>query len=179
VSGFNDDPELEASTDRWMIWGAVLIVALVLAFPLYRVWEPQARAESREQQLASLATQGEEIFALNCASCHGESGEGIDAPALNSIQFLRSATDDQIRLLVSVGVPGTEMSAYSLDFGGPLTSEQIRAVVTFIRSWEPNAPDRPDWRDPTPPPGVEPHGHGGEEEDGHDEGGEEEDGHDD
>ncbi len=39
------------------------------------------------------------------------------------------------------------MSAYSLDYGGPLTSEQIQSVVTYIRSWEPDAPDRPDWRD--------------------------------
>ena len=63
-------------------------------------------------------------------------------------QFLRFATDDQVRLLISVGVPGTAMSAYSIDFGGPLTIEQIRAVATFIRSWEPDAPDRPDWRTP-------------------------------
>jgi hypothetical protein len=38
------------------------------------------------------------------------------------------------------------MGAYSQDFGGPLTSEQIKAVVTYIRTWEPNAPDNPDWR---------------------------------
>jgi hypothetical protein len=39
------------------------------------------------------------------------------------------------------------MSAYSLDYGGPLTSEQIKALTTFVRSWEEDAPDRPDWRD--------------------------------
>ena len=39
------------------------------------------------------------------------------------------------------------MSAYSLDFGGPLTTEQIKAVTQFIRSWESDAPDRPDWRE--------------------------------
>jgi uncharacterized protein (DUF736 family) len=39
------------------------------------------------------------------------------------------------------------MSAYSQDFGGTLTSEQIQAVVALIRSWESDAPDRPDWRD--------------------------------
>ena len=148
MAGFAHDPELEASTERWMRWGLGLMAAMVLAFPLYRIWEPASRSEARELQQASLATQGQDIFSLFCSACHGLAGEGVDAPALNSQQFLRAATDEQIRLLVSVGVPGTAMSAYSLDFGGPLTSEQIRAVVTFFRSWEPDAPDRPDWRTP-------------------------------
>ena len=38
------------------------------------------------------------------------------------------------------------MSAFSLDHGGPLTSEQIKAVIAFVRSWETDAPDNPDWR---------------------------------
>lgn len=148
MAGFTHDPQLEASTERWMRWGVGLMAAMVLAFPLYRIWEPANRADAREVQQASLAAQGQETFSLFCSSCHGLAGEGLDAPALNSQQFLRSATDEQIRLLVSVGVPGTEMSAYSIDFGGPFTSEQIKAVVTFLRTWEPEAPDRPDWRTP-------------------------------
>ena len=64
------------------------------------------------------------------------------------MQFLQSSTDDQTRLLISVGVPGTPMGAYSQDHGGPLTSEQIRAVTAHIRSWEDDAPDLPDWRNP-------------------------------
>jgi hypothetical protein len=40
------------------------------------------------------------------------------------------------------------MSAYSQDFAGPLTSEQIRAVTIYLRAWEDDAPDVPDWRDP-------------------------------
>ena len=42
------------------------------------------------------------------------------------------------------------MSAYSQDFAGPLTSEQIKAITVYIRSWEQDAPDRPDWRDGQP-----------------------------
>ncbi len=69
------------------------------------------------------------------------------APALKSRQFLQSATDDQISVLVAVGVPGTQMGAFSIDFGGPLTSEQIKAVTTYLRSLEASAPDVPDWRE--------------------------------
>ena len=120
---------------------------MALLFPLYRFVEPRSREASREDQLASLAASGQTLWSFNCASCHGISGEGDIGPALNSEQFLQSATDEQVELLVAVGIPGSQMSAFSQDFGGPLTSEQIKAVVVYVRSWEADAPDRPDWRD--------------------------------
>lgn len=147
MSGYTDDPVLDEETNRWMMWGLYLIGALVLAFPLYRLIEPSNRDAAREANLESLATEGESIWSFNCAACHGAEGEGVSAPALNSQQFLTSATDEQTQLLVSVGVPGSQMSAYALDYGGPLTSEQIRAVTVYLRSLEETAPDRPDWRD--------------------------------
>lgn len=144
--GYNTDPEIEQSTNKVMLWGVVLMLAMAAVFPLYRSFEPSARDEARALQLTSLQEEGEQIWSVNCTSCHGLNGEGGIGPALNSQQFLQSATDQQMRQLIAVGVPGSQMSAYSQDFGGPLTSEQIKAVGTFIRSWEPNAPDNPDWR---------------------------------
>jgi ubiquinol-cytochrome c reductase cytochrome c subunit len=140
------DEELERSTNKWMAAGAILLLAMAGVFPLYRWFEPTARGDARVEQAAALAAEGESVWQFNCSQCHGLNGEGAVGPALNSKQFLQSATDTQARTLVSVGVPGTQMSAFSLDFGGPLTSEQIKSVVAFVRSWEPNAPDRPDWR---------------------------------
>lgn len=147
--GYHTDDEVEAGTNRYMMWGAVLMLAMAMVFPLYRWVEPTNRDEARAEQLGFLAEEGENIWSFNCSSCHGLNGEGGIGPALNSKQFLQAATDDQIRLLIAVGVPGSQMSAYSQDFAGPLTSEQIRAVTTFVRSWEEDAPDVPDWRTPT------------------------------
>jgi mono/diheme cytochrome c family protein len=138
--------ELDRSTNTWMMVGVGLLVLMAAMFPLYRWYEPDARADSREAQVASLAAEGETVWQLNCGACHGFAGDGGTAPALNSKQFLQSATDDQTRTLVAVGIPGSDMSAYSIDFGGTLTSEQIKSVAVYIRSWEPDAPDRPDWR---------------------------------
>jgi mono/diheme cytochrome c family protein len=140
------DPELEASTNRWMQVGAVLMLLLIVAFPAYRFYEPAGREEAREQHIASLTEQGMELFATNCAACHGGEGLGGTAPALNSQQFLTAADDRQIATLIAVGVPGTAMSAYSLDHGGPLTLAQIDALTTYLRSLEETAPDNPDWR---------------------------------
>ncbi|MEZ5381422.1 MAG: cytochrome c [Microthrixaceae bacterium] len=144
--GYSSDPDLDRSTNRVMLWGVLLLLAMVLVFPLYLNFEPDSREESRAENQASLASQGETIWEANCSSCHGVDGEGVSAPALNAKQFLQTATDEQIFHLVSVGVPGSAMSAFGQDFAGPLTSEQVEAVTAYIRAWEKEAPDMPDWR---------------------------------
>jgi len=145
---YDIDESLEESTNRLMVVGAVLMVVMALVFPLYRWVEPTNREAAREEQIDSLASTGESLWGFNCSSCHGMVGEGGIGPALNSQQFLQSATDEQTELIIAVGIPGTAMSAYSQDFAGPLTSEQIKALRIYIRSWEPDAPDVPDWRTP-------------------------------
>jgi mono/diheme cytochrome c family protein len=142
------DVDLERSTNKWMAWGVGIMLAMALIFPIYRFYEPSNRDADREAQLGFLAEQGESLFNVNCASCHGVDGTGGIAPALNSQQFLTAATDEQISALIAVGVPGSQMSAYSLDFGGSMTQEQIEAITTYLRGLEETAPDLPNWFDP-------------------------------
>ncbi len=142
----SDDPQLEESTNKWMAWGLVFMALMILMFPLYLWYEPSGRAEALETHEASLAEMGGDLYGFNCASCHGADGEGGIGPSLNSQEFLTSADDGQIKALIAVGIPGSLMSAYSLDFGGPLTSEQIDGLTIYLRSWEEDAPDNPDWR---------------------------------
>jgi len=142
------DPVLERATNRWMAWGFGIMILMVVAFPVYRFYEPSNREAARTAQLADLADQGQQLYSVNCIACHGASGEGGIGPALNSKQFLGSVTDDQMESLIATGVPGSQMSAYAQDFNGPLTSEQITALATYLRSLEENAPDVPNWRDP-------------------------------
>jgi len=141
------DDGLEQSTNTWMKWGLVLIALAVIAFPAYRLYEPGSREDADLALQASQALQGEHLFALNCAACHGADGLGGIGPALNSEQFLTSA-DEQIRQLIAVGVPGSQMSAYLLDFSGPMTLEEIDSVAVYLRTLEEDAPDFPGWRDP-------------------------------
>ncbi len=143
---YSTDDELEQSTTKWMVAGGILLFLMAAVFPFYRWYEPANRDEAREEQAAALADEGSTVWQFNCSACHGLNGEGGVGPALNSEQFLQSATDSQMRTLIAVGIPGSQMSAYSLDHGGPLTSEQIKSVVAHIRAWEPDAPDNPDWR---------------------------------
>jgi len=138
-----DDPALRRSLAWWMWFGVVIMVA---AFPLYRTVDASRRSNALASQQSALVASGAHLWALNCASCHGTRGQGSDAPALNSQQFLGSVTDEQIQRIVSAGVSGTEMPAWSNEFAGPLTDQQISAVVAFLRSWQKKAPSVPDWR---------------------------------
>lgn len=145
------DPALEESTNKWMRGGLVLMAIMVLAFPVYRLTEPDRRADAAESRVTELAAQGDELFALTCSGCHGQEGRGgATAPTLNAKEFLQSAVDQQIESLIATGVPGSQMSPYSLDFGGPFTQEQIVALATYLRSLESDAASVPEWRDGAP-----------------------------
>ena len=152
-----DTPEQSASLERWYMAGLVCMALLVGAFPLYRWHEPARRAVALTEQRASYARAGHELYAVHCFGCHGiEARGGMSAPTLAAKEFLKATDDAQMRWLIGGGVPGTTMVAYSLDFGGPLTAQQIDQVVTFLRGLEPTASSVPDWRTsgraPEPPP---------------------------
>lgn len=81
---------------------------------------------------------GGDLFAANCARCHGPEGQGTPrAPALNVKSFLTETNDQAIELIVTGGVPGTAMPAW----GDRMSAADIQAIVGFIRQWEPTAPE--------------------------------------
>lgn len=143
-----DQFDLEASTDKWRLWGLVLMGLFFLAFPLFRFYEPAQRAEAREAQMTFLGNQGSELFQGSCESCHGVDGDGAIAPAIGSKDFLESADDRQITQMIALGVVGTEMVAYSNDLGGPMTAQEINAITIYLRSLEEDAAAMPNWRTP-------------------------------
>lgn len=138
--------ELERSLDRYLIAGLVFMVVLIAGFFVYRAREPSLRKDAAAAQQVSYRSIGASLFATNCASCHGKGANGGSAPVLNAKEFLKSTTDSQVQNLIAGGVPGTEMPAWALEFGGTLTDEQVRQVATYLRSLEPAAPSVPDWR---------------------------------
>jgi mono/diheme cytochrome c family protein len=120
---------------------------LIIAFPLYRMGEPARRVAAKiatEQESIAL---GRESFQRNCAGCHGaDAGGGALAPTLGSREFLSSVSDQQMYWLISGGIPGTPMSAYHLDLGGPFTPQEIDRLVRYLRSMEATAVSVPNWR---------------------------------
>ena len=145
------EPEwLERSLNRYLAWGLVFMVLLLVGFAAYRVREPGLRRSATRAQTTSYTAIGHQIFSANCAQCHGNNAAGGgSAPTLNSSQFLKNTSDAQIFALVTGGVSGTAMPAWSLDYGGTFTDEQVRQVATYLRSLEPRAPSVPGWRQGT------------------------------
>lgn len=76
--------------------------------------------------------RGREVFAANCASCHGDDGEGKVGPAIGNPAMLALASDAFLRYAVENGRDGTEMPA----FRETLAPSDIDAVTAFLRSRE-------------------------------------------
>jgi mono/diheme cytochrome c family protein len=148
MSDRTDQTELEESTQRWIFAGLILLGLFIAVFPIYRFYEPAQRAEAREDQSSFLAAQGADLFKGECSSCHGVAGRGGIAPAIGSRNFLESVEDEQIDQLIALGIPGTEMVSYSIDYGGPMTSEEIDALTVYLRSLEEDSESNPLWQTP-------------------------------
>ena len=125
---------------RQIVIGLVFTLIVIAAVTIYALSEPERLAQAQDEFVAYRVERGDEVYNEQCASCHGAQGEGGVGPALNDRDLLKSTHDDVFFSLVRSGVPGTQMPAWSIDFGGPLTDEDVRDVVAFIRAWEPTAP---------------------------------------
>ena len=141
-----ESEDLDRSLDRYLAWGLVFMVALIAGFIAYRVREPGLRHDALRAQTTSYRAVGRRLYSSSCAECHGKRAEGGSGPTLNAKEFLKTTTDAQMQLLISGGVSGSDMPAWSLDYGGTMTDEQVRQLVTYLRSLEPHAPSVPDWR---------------------------------
>lgn len=138
--------ELERSLDRYLVAGLVFMVVLIVGFGVYKVREPSLRKDAAASQQVAYREIGTKLFADNCASCHGKLAVGGSAPVLFAKEFLKGTSDNQIHSLIAGGVPGTDMPAWGLEFGGTLTDEQVRQITTYLRSLEATAPSVPNWR---------------------------------
>lgn len=94
------------------------------------------------------AATGELVFAENCSACHGQFGQGGPNPTrsgdiiapISSAEYLKTRDDTTIRNIISQGQPNFGMSPFEDINGGPLGTDEIDALVAFIRSWEANPP---------------------------------------
>ena len=122
--------------------GAVLTLATALVFGLFSALQPGRMVATAQALQAEAVARGAEVFARDCATCHGDRGEGVrnSGPALNTKEFLKAAPDALIFNTITDGRPGTSMPAWGQARGGPYNAQVIEDLVAFIRSWEPTAP---------------------------------------
>lgn len=86
---------------------------------------------------ASILDRGRSLYATHCALCHATDGSGYaadNAPAIGLDDFLVIADDAFLEIATHDGRPGTPMSAWGREHGGPFTRSDSRSVVAFLRS---------------------------------------------
>ncbi len=92
--------------------------------------------------------EAETLFLQNCAGCHGAQGEGGANPSragdiiapISTAEYLATRDDFTLAAIISQGQPNFGMSPFADTFGGPLTSEQVDLLVSYMRAWEENPP---------------------------------------
>jgi mono/diheme cytochrome c family protein len=121
--------------------GLVFSLLLVIGMSVYWAGDQNRLASAAEELTMGRIGRGQATYNEQCTSCHGAEGEGGVGPALNNRQVLKDTPDDIFFSVIRSGVPNTQMPSWSVDFGGPLTDEDIHDVVAFLRAWEPTAPE--------------------------------------
>lgn len=141
---------------------AVLIAVVVLLFQ-GALEEKRMAAQTANWDGRSIE-KGADLFANNCATCHGFNGEGGAGPALNSKYFFTQrladvnftgTLEDYIKLTVSAGRPSKPNSQWSVmmptwssRYGGPLRDDQVQQLTNYVMNWESTALQQTPEEDP-------------------------------
>jgi putative heme-binding domain-containing protein len=80
-----------------------------------------------QTRLADDAAQGERLFQLHCAACHGPKGEGGTGPTLAVAKLVRATSESLLFSIIKDGIAGTEMPRSRLG------SEEIQQLVAYVR----------------------------------------------
>ena len=76
------------------------------------------------------------LYKQNCAACHGEGGQNGPSIDLANPVYQALVDDQSLNKWISGGMPGTQMPAWAMAKGGPLTDRQIDVLVRGMRgSW--------------------------------------------
>ena len=90
------------------------------------------------EQVAALGTEGAvwaegiQLYANNCTTCHGVTGEGSELGVSLNTPELRATDADDLARIIHEGVPGTMMPSWDK----VLDDDEIAALVSFLQNWD-------------------------------------------
>ncbi len=122
----------------WMKLTGILATLIIVAIiPIYSLLEPARQEELLNDYYADAVISASDLYAENCAVCHGAAGEGIaDNPSLDS-EAVRAMSAGDLYKVISRGRDGTLMAAWAEEEGGVLSNQQVEDFITLIQqgSW--------------------------------------------
>ncbi len=92
--------------------------------------------QTQPSSSASQLSQGERLFQVHCAGCHGPKGEGGSGPTLATPALVRATTEQLLVKVIAEGIPGTEMPRSRLE------KDQIKQLAEFVRRLGQLPPER-------------------------------------
>jgi len=108
------------------------LLALILAAGCDQL--PGKPTSEERWKAATEVTDFSQLYAVNCAGCHGADGRLGAARPLNDPLYLALVSAATLRAMIAQGVPGTSAPALAQQVGGPLTDKQIDILVEGMRS---------------------------------------------
>jgi cytochrome c oxidase cbb3-type subunit 3 len=91
--------------------------------------EAQSASSAAPRTPAADAAKGKQLYAANCAACHGENAKGSVGPDLTASAYKYGKSKADISRSISEGRPGG-MPA----FGSQYNQEQIEALAEYLLS---------------------------------------------
>jgi plastocyanin len=121
--------------DRRILIGAVLTLIIAVSVPVYWTREStRQRGVEAELETKSLE-EGAALYIANCASCHGDFGEGtVDGLPLRGT-VLEIADIERATAEGTQAFPSTT-HVYAREAGGPLSVSEISNIAFFIKNWD-------------------------------------------
>ncbi len=146
------DEEMETKRlDLSLTGGLVTLTIIAIALPLYWLGEPGRHDGLIEFTDGQFVRQGEELFAENCAQCHGSAnGEGgiaadyaivdgngvfveqVDWKAPSLAAVLDRFSYDEVKYILNYGRSNSPMPAWGAPGGGPMTDQQVDKVIAYL-----------------------------------------------
>lgn len=116
--------------------GTLLTMALVVVVGIIGLSERGRMQTTTAAFAGEKIERGADLYANNCAACHGANAEGIIGPCLNCPQFFAGtgSSEAEVRRTVAGGRPPA-MPTWGEEFGGPLNRFQIEELVAFIMNY--------------------------------------------
>jgi len=120
------------ATMRWM--GILATLMIVVVLPIYAFTESDQQEQLLEDYHTTAVVSATDLYAENCAVCHGAWGEGIAGnPPLNS-DAVRMMSENDLFKVISRGRDNTLMAPWAVDEGGVFSNSQVNDLVSLVQS---------------------------------------------